>query len=158
MATYTSTTALVNAPPRSSTLRLTLRESERESWDNLLRNVQSEFSTEYILRPLQEGNNETHLSEEECDKLNENTRRRLNETLERIKNTAEDIMMIKPTDHPTTQSIKLVIQEKFVQWVCDLADWFLDKLKTILAQLKVAFQWCVRKAKELIQSISEFFI
>ena len=155
MATYTTTVVSDNPPPSSSVLRLTLKEpDEKKIWDDLQRKAQRTISPEELVAPLQ---GRTPLSKEECERVNAETRRRINAAFNKIKDEAEEALMIKPTDTLKTQSTKLIVQEKFIKWVSKLSEWFIVKLRNILAKLKEAFQWCVQTARELIESLCDFF-
>ena len=60
-------------------------------------------------------------------------------------------MEVKPTDSADEIEFKTSFGVQSIKWLGDLFAWVLDKMKEIFAKLKEAFQWCVKKAKELLE-------
>ena len=158
----TITITIQDAPPKPDILRITLK--DKSMWQSFCESAKG-FTPSKLMelfdaekkKLLDKVKSGCSLTQEECDFLNKNTRENLERVLEEFKQKVLAQVEVKPTDNPDELQFKMSFAAQLIKWLGELFSWVLDKINQIFAKLKEAFQWCVKKARELLQYLWSLF-
>ncbi len=98
-----------------------------------------------------------YVTQEEANFLNQQTEDALEELLEKFKKQARQQLKIKPGDKPEEVKFKMEFSEQLLQWLTDLFNWLIQKVKQIYARISEALEWCWTQAKELFSYLFGLF-
>ena len=151
-----------DAPPQPDVLRMTLK--RKSMWKSFLEKARDmtpqrfmEFFDQEKKRLLDKVKNGGTLTQEECDFLNKNTRKKIEKVINDFKERVLTEMEINPTDTADEIEFKSNFAKELIKWFKSLLFWLLEKIKVIFSKIKESIKWCTEKAKELFEYLWSLF-
>lgn len=107
-----------------------------------------------IERKLEKGE---EITDEDIEFLNKSMEEEMTKILDKFKKQALATTRIERTDTHEEMKLKIEIQKGLLDWLSELFDWVVQKIKEIFERIKDAVEFCFQKAKELFEYLWSFF-